>query len=339
MNESRTLVCGLNWIGDSIMAMPALHAFIAQGSTVVSVLVKPGLVPLWKMMSGIAKVKSLPPGSMGTLRTGVSLRSDNFDTAYILPNSFRSALVPFLAGIPHRIGYAAQERRLLLTEPRSHAREDRGLHQAWEYMRLLMPSYDEEVLPPMPALTVDAASRAAVAERLGEGGQRWVGLVPGAARGAAKRWPQQHFITVGRQVVNELHCRVAVMGAAGERELCEQVAVAIGSAAVNLAGETTLPMWAELLSSCDVVVANDSGGMHLASAMGTPVVAVYGQTDPAKTGPLGASTVLQRSNVRDRRIARDSEAARLSLASIQPNEVYEATREWLASRAGIPEGG
>lgn len=336
--QARTLLCGLNWVGDSIMAMPALHGFMSQSTSSVSVVAKPGLVPLWSMMPGLEDVHVLSPGTLGTMTTGLRLRGKNFDEAYALPNSFRSALVPFVAGVPKRVGLAGQHRGWLLTHRSDRPTNPQRYHQAWEYIHALLPSYQGDHLPVLPKLELDEASLARVSEWLGDRGDRWVGLVPGAARGPAKRWPSKHFAKVGKRLVDEEDCRIAVMGGAAEQRLCREVVEAIGPGALDLAGRTTLPSWAAVLAGCEVVVANDSGGMHLASAMGTSVVAIYGQTDPRKTGPLGPATIVQRSDVRDRRIARDSEAARLSLASILPNEVYEAAQQWLAGKAGLSEG-
>ena len=338
MATSRTLLCGLNWVGDSIMAMPALHDFVSKSVSSVSVLAKPGLVPLWSMMPGIEDVHALSPGTYGTLATGLRLRREHFDEAYVLPNSFRSAFIPFVAGVPKRVGVAGQHRGWLLTHRWDRPTDPRRYHQAWEYVHALLPSYKGDRLPTIPKLELDPSSLTIASEWLGDRSDRWVGLVPGAARGPSKRWPPKYFATVGKRLVDEEDCRIVVMGSVAEKLLCSEVVEAIGPSAIDLAGRTTLSSWAAVLAACDVVIANDSGGMHLACAMGTSVVAIYGQTDPQKTGPLGPATIVQRSDVRNRRIARDSEAARLSLASILPNEVYEAAQHWLAGEAGFSEG-
>ncbi|MFC1461616.1 glycosyltransferase family 9 protein, partial [Verrucomicrobiota bacterium] len=129
----------------------------------------------------------------------------------------------------------------------------------------------------------------------------------------------------GRMLNDSLKCSILVLGSASERELCGRVARTIGPSAVDLAGQTTLPELAAALSLCALVIANDSGGMHLATAVGTPVVAVFGITDPAKTGPMGEHVcVLQDSPVQDRDLDRESEIAAMSLSRIRPEHVFEA---------------
>lgn len=122
-------------------------------------------------------------------------------------------------------------------------------------------------------------------------------------------------------------------GGVKEIDLCQRVTQKIGAGTLCLAGRTTLESWAAVLARCAVVVANDSGGMHLAAAMATPVVALFGMTDPAKTGPLGPSIVLQHSVRASRDIPRESHEARFHLASIHPNEVYDAVELVLTSSA------
>jgi heptosyltransferase-2 len=159
-----------------------------------------------------------------------------------------------------------------------------------------------------------------------------VGLIPGAARGPSKRWPAEHFAEIGKRLAEDRGASLLIFGAPSEFELCGSVAKRVGTRAQNYAGKTSLPEWAALLKSCDLVVCNDSGGMHLASALGTPVVAVYGMTDPAKTGPLGANArVIQDEGARARDIAQDSAEAEKRLAALAPARVYDAAANALAA--------
>ena len=164
-----------------------------------------------------------------------------------------------------------------------------------------------------------------------------MGLLPGAARGPSKQWPPDHFIAVGRQLAARPGCRIVVFGARDEASLCRAVAEGIGPAAITLGGETTLSELAALLGLCRVVVANDSGGMHLAAAAGARVVAVYGLTDPAKTGPIGHGhrIVCAEGRPRSRDIRRNSREAKDALASIRPDRVLEAVME-LLERGPLP---
>ncbi|MBU0715503.1 MAG: glycosyltransferase family 9 protein, partial [Verrucomicrobia bacterium] len=156
----------------------------------------------------------------------------------------------------------------------------------------------------------------------------WIAVMPGAAYGPAKRWPAERFATAGRLLKDRLKCNIVAIGSAEERALCAIVARDAGPGSLNLAGGTTLPELAAVLAQCRLALTNDSGGMHLATAMGIPVTAVFGITDPARTGPLGsAARVMQESAHRSRDIRRDSPEARASLLRITPEQVAEAAME------------
>lgn len=331
------VICGLNWVGDSIMAMPALQAFAAsRPDAAVVAVVKPGVAALWRMHPAVAATVELGPGLNGALGAAGTLRSTGAQVAYVLPHSFRSALAPFAAGIPERIGLPGHARDFLLTRVVRPAPRQGREHQAYEYLDLLAPMADG-----LPAVSLtpppDAERRAA--EWMGPG--RWVGLLPGAARGPSKQWPVGRFAEVGRRLVrSHADVQVVVLGARGEQGLCREVEAAIGSNRVpNLAGRTTFSEWAAALRRCAVVVANDSGGMHLSVAVGTPVVALFGITDPAKTGPLGACRILQRGGERSRDVPRDSRRAREQLAAIEPAEVEEAVESFLSRPHRRPPAG
>lgn len=328
------MVCGLNWVGDSLMAMPALQAWQAAhaGRELIAV-VKPGLAALWRMHPAVREVIELRPGLRGAWEAARRVRATGARRAYVLPHSFRSALVPFLAGVPERVGLPGHGRDFLLTRvvppPATPGRE----HQGYEYLALVAPDHGDRPLPPV-ALMIPAEAEAGAAGWMQPG--TWVGLLPGAARGPAKRWPASHFEELGRRLIrNRGDVRIVLLGGPGEEELCREVTEGIGSPRVlNRAGQTGFAEWAAALKRCAVIVANDSGGMHLAAAVGTPVVALYGSTDPAKTGPLGRSRVLQRDGVRSRDVARASGESAGRLAAISPLEVEAAVEGFLAAAGG-----
>ncbi len=322
---NRILICGVNWIGDSVMSMPALHAFRkANPAAHITMLVKPGLVPLWKLDAVFDSILQLHEGLAGTFKTAAAVRGLRFDKAYILPHSFRSAVIPWLAGVPVRIGMPGHFRDFMLTEVVWPLERPGRSHQAYEYLDLLLPSAGEAPLETLH-LPLPAEALAAAGKRIAAATEPRVALIPGAARGPSKQWPREHFIALGRMLSEQRKCGIVVLGISREAALCEEVAKGIGPSALNLAGHTGLAEWIATLKACDLVVANDSGGMHLAAAVGTPLVALYGITDPSKTGPLGRiCRVLQNSDVRTRDIPRDSPEARASLAAIHPEQAYDA---------------
>lgn len=329
----KTLIVGVNWLGDSIMAMPALQAYRRRNPRDRMVmLVKGRLAELWTMHAALDAVRVFPEGRAGTVQAARLIKAERFDQALILPLSFRAALAPFLAGVPRRTGFPGHWRRWMLTDVIESDQAPEGAHQCFEYMALLRVL---DCSREAPCLAVPAAVLARARGLLGDAPAAWIGLMPGAARGPSKRWPAEHFAAAGRLLHQELKCNIVVLGAAAERELCGQVAAAIGAGAVNRAGETSLTELAAVLALCALLIANDSGGMHLAVAVGTPVVAVFGNTDPGKTGPLGdRARVLQESAVRRRNIGRCSRAAEASLRRVRPEQVAAAGLELLQPKAG-----
>ncbi len=322
------LIVGVNWLGDSLLSLPAIQAYRqAHPSTRLVLLVKPPLAGLWTLPAALNEIWTVPdtPGDLWcAARRAAAAR---FTRAFILPHSFRSALVPFLARIPERIGMPGHSRDWMLTRivppPSVPGRE----HQAYEYLALF--GLPEARLEP-PRLIVSREQGAAALERLRGVAVPRVALLPGAARGPAKRWPAEYFSALGGRLKSALGYGIVVLGSAGERDLCARVAGAIGPATLDLAGQTSLPESAAILAQCALAVTNDSGGMHLAAAAGAPVLAIFGLTDPQKTGPLGArARVLQNSARRDRDLARHSAEAEASLRRITPEQALAAAGELL----------
>ena len=303
------------------MSMPALQLFrAAHPDAKITVLAKPGLAALWQMHPVPDRVQVLDETALTILK----LRQTHVDRAYIFPNSFRSALIPFAAGVPRRIGARGHWRRLMLTET---IRLPDG-HQQFEYLQILGVQSE----PPAPELRVPAESFQTLKQKLPDftdSGKPVITLLPGAARGPSKRWPAEHFVLLAKKLRTERGVQVLLGGGPDDAAVCAEIAAFAGPDVISLAGKTTIPEWAALLKSSDCVVSNDSGGMHLATAVGTPVVALFGLTDPKKTGPLGRSIVLQKSTAQNRDIARDSEEAVLALAAVTPDEVFSAVSSLL----------
>jgi heptosyltransferase-2 len=330
VKESRqadVVVCGANWLGDAVMSMPALHRWREEHREARLILLsKPGLIDLWRLAPDVDACLPLQTGLRGAWVAARRLRDTGARRAVIVPNSFRAALPPWLAGVPERVGFAGHWRRAMLTRVVHAPRAGRTAppHQSVEVAALFGYPPDTALPPPRLNLSGVDLSRFKV---LDEPGLRLAALLPGAARGPSKRWPAEHFAAVGRRLADALDCRILVLGAPAEQALCEHVAQAVGSpAALCLAGKTSLPELAGILGRCLVAVTNDSGGMHLATACATPVVAVFGITDPARTGPLGpACRVVQAHGVRaSRDVPRDCERAHSALAAIHADTVAAA---------------
>lgn len=314
------LIVSTSWIGDAIMGMPALQLFRGENPGArITMLAKPGVKALWRMHPAVDSVEVMGK----PLATARRLRPGKHDCAYVLPNSLRSAFVPWAAGIPRRVGMRGHFRRWLLSEvvPAPEG------HQQHEYKEIL--GVGGEL--PRPEIEVPEEASGTVAAMLaGSSGFRGdmplVVLLPGAARGPSKRWPPDHFVELARMLRTALGAFVVLGGGPDDAVACDEIGEQAGDGVVSLAGKTSIPEWAALLKMSKCVVSNDSGGMHLSTAVGTPVVGIYGVTDPGKTGPLGKSVVIQKSSTRHRDIARTSEEAARALSAIAPAEVLEAVR-------------
>jgi heptosyltransferase-2 len=281
---SKLLVCATNWLGDAVMSLPAIRMIreiFPRAHLAVSA--RPWVADLYARETSIDQLIVCKAGRRAT---AAHLREERFDCAILLPNSFDAALTAWMAGIPERVGYARDGRSLLLTraipvpEPGEIPR-----HERFYYLELLRRAGWLEHFPPVETIRLDAVdtARAAGERRLAALGIQGaaVGISPGAAFGGAKRWLPERFAETARKLSGP----VLVFGSRSERDICEQVASAIG--ARNLAGETSLSEFIELAAACRLFLTNDSGAMHVASALGVPTVAVFGATDDTTTGPTG----------------------------------------------------
>ncbi|MEI6972673.1 MAG: lipopolysaccharide heptosyltransferase II [bacterium] len=333
-----TLFSGVNWLGDSIMTMPAIREFRRRHPAgMLAMLSKPALIPLWKMSPAIDIVIELRPGPDGAFRASTAVRREGFERAFVMTQSFRSALVPFLAGVPARIGMPGHFRDWMLTAVVSPSAVESRRHQMFEYFDLLNVSSDDSG-PPLLAMPqgVEASCRQRIERLLPRDGKApLVGVLPGAAHGPSKCWPGDYFREVVIRLTKDHGCRIALFGSARETVVCASIACGVEGCAVDFSGKTSLQELAAMLSMCDVVIANDSGGMHLAAAVNTPVVAVFGLTDPGKTGPIGRGhRILAAERVpRSRDLTPDSKEARDALLSVKPGAVLQAALDLLGHRA------
>ena len=326
MDSPRHLICSVNWLGDAVMSLPALQAFRAGNpEAFIGILSKPPLLDFWKLSPIADEVIPLQAGWRGIRRAGREVAMRRFDAAWVLPNSTRAALIPWLGKVPRRVGLPGVWRRALLSDVRPALPADIG-HQAREVFHIMnLPAPDEYG----PELQVPEAFRQVALERIESIPRPILTLLPGAARGPSKQWPIEHWIALARQMIDrDWPGTFLLCGAPSDQDACRQVHEALPERSFNLAGVTTLPGFAALLQASEAAVVNDSGGMHLAAGLGVPLVALFGITNPDKTGPLGAaSIVLQKSDIRSRKVSRDSPEARAALAELKPAEVIDALRQ------------
>ena len=292
------MVRSTNWIGDAIMSLPALRAIRGvYPKAHISLVARPWVADLYARESAIDAVIPCPAqrGWRARIAFARGLRALRFDAAILLQNAFDAALLAWLAGIPQRIGYRRDGRGLLLTraipvpEPGNIPR-----HQRYYYLELLRRAGLIERFPAPAPILLEGIGEARQAGRehlrgLGVPGPA-IGVSPGAAYGKAKRWLPERFAEAAVQLARPGGLAVLVFGSAAERELAESVAAAVGRARIevrNLAGGTTLRQFVDMAAACRLFLTNDSGAMHMASALGVPTVAVFGATDDTTTGPAG----------------------------------------------------
>jgi heptosyltransferase-2 len=227
-----------------------------------------------------------------------ALRAGSFDAILLLPNSFRSAWSARRASIPERWGYAAEFRRWLLTRPVSRPRGRQ--HQSAYYLDLVkgldiapVDARPRVAVRPATLARADALLAAHGLGRTSDGGIRCIGFAPGAAYGHAKRWPPRMVADTIVRLSRESNVACVIFGAEGDRDSGREIESSLPPyvRAVNLIGRTDLRVLAGVISRCAAFVSNDSGAMHLAAALGVPVVAIFGPTDERVTSPLASSVV------------------------------------------------
>lgn len=296
----RILVVAPSWIGDTVLAQPLFKLLHARHpGLALDVLAPRWTFPLLARMPEVRRAIE-SPFSHGDLklgerrRLGRELSREGYDQAIVLPNTFKSALTPFFAGIRSRTGYIGELRHWLLSDARVLDAE-RLPQIAQRYAALGLPR-GEQLKSPLPALglRVDEAARRAVLDRLGlDRGRPAAALCPGAEYGPAKRWPARHFAELA-QGITARGCAVWLIGSQGDRQAGAEIEQAAGGVCRNLCGETTLTEAIDLLASTSLVVSNDSGLMHVAAALGRPLIALYGSSSPAFTPPLSSSAQILR---------------------------------------------
>jgi heptosyltransferase-2 len=305
----RILVRATNWVGDAVMSIPALEALRARFPRAEIVLVaKPWVSELYWHHPAVNRQIVYKPtsehrGASGFLKLAREIREDQFDLAILLQNAFQAAWMARLARIPVRIGYATDARSALLTDAIEPPPPAAYGHQVYYYLNLLfragLTAKPEAVEEIRIHLSDDEKTWALKKlDSLGLGGQRYlIGIAPGAAFGPAKRWLPERFGALADRLIGALGADVLIFGSEAEKPLAEEIAHAMKHTPIVLAGETSLRELLSLMAGCRLMVANDSGPMHLAAAMGIPLIAIFGSTDERATGPLGTRVRIVRKPV------------------------------------------
>jgi heptosyltransferase-2 len=295
----RILIRATNWVGDAIMALPALRAVRTRfPEAQVAILARPFIADLYHGQ-GIAdelisyEWRGTHHGIAGRERLARGLRAREFDVALMLQNAFDAAWIAWRAGIPERIGYNRDARGLLLTKrvgvPK---RGEIPAHEKFYYLELLrrIGWLDELLDVAEIRLKVGEEERGRAAETLRKAGARRevirIAVGAGASYGSAKCWPPERFAEALNLLSRQVEADVILFGTATEAPVSAAIAERLKRRPIDLTGKTPMPDLPALLSECHVFLGNDSGAMHVAAAVGLPVVAVFGPTDPEGTAPV-----------------------------------------------------
>ena len=317
--DMKTLVIAPNWIGDALMAQPLLTLLKgvdspqsdSQSGSLPGAQQIVALAPRW-----VAPVLDAMPEVDAVIATDLAhgalqwsarralakqIAMQGFDRAFVLPNSFKSALIPWLARIPQRIGYLGEGRYGLVNRRADGPAASLAMSARYAALATVAGAALKTSLPaqlpaalPLPRLIVDDAAIAAVRARFGFAADELIALCPGAEYGPAKRWPADHFASLARSLIaTRPNAHVLLLGGKGDRPIADEiVAKATGAIALNrlhnLAGATDLAEAIALIAASAQVVSNDSGLMHVAAALARPQVAIFGSSDPRHTPPLSA---------------------------------------------------
>lgn len=338
-----------NWLGDLVMAEPALRAWRAHHDLVA--IIAPGLADLVRD-AGLADAvevfdrRGRDTGMRGLWRRGRELAAYGADEVLVLGPSWRAAVLAWGTGAGRRIGVPGAGRELLLTELGRRVAVDRSVHLSDTWAALVSGRPSSDSTPAVPRWRVGALGRSGWIRLRSEfpslNATRFAVYAAGATYGPAKQWDAKHFTQLA-QIVHEQRGLLPVFvgsGSDGERALAESLARATGG--TSLAGCTDLPTLAAVLEAATLCVANDSGPMHLAAALGTPTVGIFGSTSPAWTAPRGplVRTVGPAPVPCSPCFLRECPYARECLTGIRPGSVREVVDELLgAARHGAIAGG
>lgn len=286
------LIIGPSWVGDMVMAQ-SLFAELKQQSphAHIDVLAPDWTRPLLTRMPEVRSALSMPVthgvfGWKQRRQIGLGLRQNQYDQAIVLPNSWKSALIPWFADIPQRTGWLGEVRYGLLNDSRKLDKQTLPL-MVQRFVALAHPASQSHKAPAYLPPTMIAEPVSDALNPAKKAGQKRLILCPGAEFGPAKQWPTSHYAALGQQLT-QLGWQVLVMGSKADAAIGEQIVAGISDKqnVVNLCGKTQLGEAIDLIATADQVVSNDSGLMHIAAALNKPLVAIYGPTSPAFTPPL-----------------------------------------------------
>lgn len=338
----KTLIIGPSWVGDMLMSQSLYrHLKLSKPEIEIHVLAPDWCRSVLARMPEISQSIAMPVGH-GSLQwntrkeIGKQLSQQGYEHAYVLPNSLKSALIPWFAKIPKRTGWRGEMRYGLLNDIRTLNKEAFPL-MVQRYVGLSQPAgtpaLDKaDILS--PSLLVDSSEQLSAIKQFSLQDQKSVAFCPGAEFGPAKRWPDYHYASLARQLIADGYT-IWLFGSAKDKEVCDQIINQLSTHEQahchNLAGSTSLPQAIDLIADCQLAVTNDSGLMHIAAAVNTPLVALYGPTSPDFTPPLSDKADIIRLIDGFHKIRKGDadQGYHQSMIDITPELAYKAANKWL----------
>ena len=344
-NRVRKLLVRLpNWVGDAMMALPALSVLRERfRETEITFLGKGAVLDLFRenrIADRFMEIKGPSRSFIAKWELVRKLKSERYEMAILLQNAFEAAFIAFLAAIPERIGYKRDGRGFLLSRA-VNPPENRGMHQTDYYLNLLSGIEGIRPLSRAPALVISREEVRGADDRLRELGvdlgRPVVGVHAGAAYGSAKRWESERFSRLCDRIVREKNAQILLFGSKEEKPIVDEIKREMEEKAINLAGQTTLRELIALISSCRLFLSNDSGPMHIASALNVPLVAIFGPTDPRETAPAaGPFFLVRKKTVCSPCLLRECPIDHRCMTAISVDEVLERVHLGLVPAEGPP---
>jgi len=337
----RLLIRATNWVGDAVMCIPALEAVRAHWPDAeISILARPWVADLYRdqpFANRIIPLDASVRGPFAMENIARELHGGHFDCALLLQNAFSAAWLAWRSQIPERIGYARDARRLLLTRAvRVPRAGEISAHESYYYLELLrrigwldkLPAITQIALHLAPGSGETAESHLQTAGV--HAGSLRIALAPGAAYGAAKCWLPERFAAVADSLVDEFNADVILFGTSSEVEVSRQIAARMRHQPISLVGQTPIGKLPALFSRCQLFIGNDSGAMHVAAAVGVPVVGVFGSTDPHGTAPVTPRrTLVQRKVACSPCFLRECPIDHRCMMRVTVADVHAAALKWL----------
>ncbi len=337
----KILVRATNWVGDAIMALPALRVVRSRfPDAEITILARPYVAEIYKHQQICDNVIFVD----GKTDVVQQLRTQKFDTALLLQNAFQAAWIAWRAGISQRIGYARDGRSPLLTKaipvPKSG---EIPAHEQFYYLELLRRAGWLDALPSETfiKLVVPEENRQRAAEFLlaaNANPQRtWIAIGAGASYGSAKCWPPDRFAELANHLQSQWNADVILFGTPTESAVSNAIIAGMRQPPIDLTGKTSIADLPALLSQCRLFIGNDSGAMHVAAAVGLPVVAVFGPTDPFGTAPVTQRlSIVQEKTYCSPCFLRRCPTDHRCMTAVTPSAVETAARQWISAAEVLP---